>query len=62
MNTKQALSCAAFVAIATAALCGYIESRIYTFTQNGQTFEQVGVMAQAIDGQTLYIPVFRRVQ
>lgn len=62
MNLRQAMGCVAFVVIATAALCGYIESRVYRFTMNDQSYEQVGVLEQDIEGQKLYLPIFRRVK
>jgi hypothetical protein len=61
MTLNQAISCVAFVVITTAILCGYIESRQYHFRMNGQEYEQIGVMATEIDGQEMYLPIFRRV-
>lgn len=61
MTKEQATNCVVFLVIVVAALCGYVESRTYHFKLNDQSFEQIGVMATTIDGQTVYVPIFRRV-
>jgi hypothetical protein len=62
MTLNQTISCVAFVVIATAALCGYIESRSHYIYMNGERFDQVGMMATKVEGQEIYLPIYRRAE
>lgn len=46
--------------LCVAAMCGYVESQRDQFKMDNHRYYQVGVMENKINGDTFYLPIYKR--